>query len=171
MYHLFCNNKKLFLLQRPKENIISCNSSSTKHWQYVSESRFVAHYTPFNAHTHATLLLCIFQGHLHPYRAPIESIQSIQPSVHMKQLEDHCFDFHEILYWRLLWSHQFPLRRNNFNDHFRWSLTCRSADTLSITYCMFIRVKNVSNKSCRGKWITHFMFNTLFKVLQSLSKS
>ena len=85
-------------------------------------------------------------------------------SVRMEQLESHWTDFHEISYLSIFRKSvmKIPvfLKPDRNNVYFTWTLckfTIRSRWIL-------LRLKNVSDKSCRRNQNTHFVFNKLFSL-------
>jgi hypothetical protein len=72
-----------------------------------------------------------------------------------KQLENCRTDFHKILYWKIprgsMEPFQFLFRMDNFNIHFIWRPTCISAHISNVTWWVIVGVKNISNRSFRGK--------------------
>ena len=83
------------------------------------------------------------------------SCLSVHLPAHMEQLSSHWMDFHEILYMSIFWISvekiQVSLKSDKNNGYF----------TLRPRY-IFLRMKNVSDKSYRQNQNTHFMLNNFF---------
>ena len=89
-------------------------------------------------------------------------LASICPSVRTEQLGSHWMDFHEMCYLNIFRKSvdlQDPLKSDKNIGYFTWRPV----------YIFFIIprsvlpiMKNVSNRRCRWKRITHFMFNNFF---------
>jgi len=85
------------------------------------------------------------------------SCQSVRPSVRMERLGSHWTDFHEILYeyfskkklWRTLKFHYNRTRITGtlHEDQYNFLIISRS---------VLLRMRNVSDKVCRGNKNTHF---------------
>ena len=86
---------------------------------------------------------------------------SIRPSVRMEQLGSNWTDFHEILYLRI-----FRKSVDKFKFCYLIRITGTLYEDLKCAYnnirSVLLRVRNVSNKNCRGNQNTHFKFNNFF---------
>ena len=123
-------------------------------------------------------------------RATISFVLSVRPSVHMEQLSSHWTYFHEIWYYSTCrnsvclstWNNSVPtglifmkfdttvMCRNSLDKSQDDYTLARTAVTLhedvstfiTISWSVLLRMRNVSDRSCREKQNTHFMFNNLF---------
>jgi len=73
---------------------------------------------------------------------------SIRLSVRMKQLDSHWTDFHKIwcleIFGKYLEKIQVSLKYDNANGYFTWM----SMTTMTISRSLFVRIVNISDKSC-----------------------
>ena len=88
---------------------------------------------------------------------------SVCPSVRVEQLRSHWTDFHEILYLSIFRKS----RRENSSlikiGQEQLLLYTKTNITFSIiSHSILIRMRNVSDESCRENQNTHFMFDAFF---------
>ena len=89
--------------------------------------------------------------------------QSMRPSSRMEQLVSPWTNFHEMWYFsafrKTVEKIQFWWRYDKNNGYFTWRL-------LNIWSCLakfFLRVRNISDKRCRGNQHKHIAFNKFFE--------
>ena len=87
---------------------------------------------------------------------------SVRPSICIEQLRFHCTDFHGIWYLSIFRKSvekiQVPLKSDNNNRHFTW----RPIHILIISRSVLLRMRNVSDRSCRENQNAHFVFSNFF---------
>ena len=104
----------------------------------------------------------IFLGEFSNLRKATISFMSVSPSVRMEQLGCHQTYFHKILYLR-------TLRKSVKKFKFCYILTTIIGTIhedrytfLFISPSVFLRMKIISDRSCRENQITHFVFSNVF---------
>jgi hypothetical protein len=94
------------------------------------------------------------------WKATISFVWSV--FVRMEQLDCHWADFHQIWYLRRFRKSiervQISLGSNKNSGYF----ICRSIHILIISRSVLLRMRNISEKSCRENQNTHFVFNNIF---------
>jgi hypothetical protein len=87
------------------------------------------------------------------------------PFVHMKQLGSHCMDIHKVdilsIFFKSVKKIIMSLKSEN-------KIMCTLQEDqyiILITSPSILRMRNVSDKSCRRNQNTHFMFNNFFQKL------
>jgi hypothetical protein len=88
---------------------------------------------------------------------------SVRLSAHMGQLGSHSTDFHEIIrlstFWKICQENSSVIRNvprisgTLHEDRYKF---------LSASRAFLLRMKNLSDKSCRENQNTHFVFNNFF---------
>jgi hypothetical protein len=91
---------------------------------------------------------------------------STRHSVRMGQLGSHWTNFHEILYLRIFFRNSVEktdvsLKSDKNNGYLQW----RPIYLLIISSSVLLRMRNISNRSCRENQNTHFVFKNLFSII------
>ena len=80
----------------------------------------------------------------------------------MERLGSHWTAFHESLYWSIfrksVEKNHVSLKSDNNNGYFTW----RRYTFMIISRQILLKMRSVSDKSCRENKYTHFMFSDLF---------
>jgi len=86
----------------------------------------------------------------------------VRPSVRMEQLGSNWTDFHEISCWRIIRKSvhkiQLSLKSDKNNRYFTWRPIYNYISSRSF----LLRMRNVSNKSCRENQNAHFVSRNFF---------
>ena len=96
------------------------------------------------------------------WKATVSFLVSVHPSVHMEQLGSHWTDFHEI--WYLIF---FKNLSRKFKFHYYLIRITGTLHEDQYTFMMvsrsvLLRMRSVSDRSCRGNQNTRFMFSNCF---------
>jgi hypothetical protein len=96
-------------------------------------------------------------------KVTISFVLFVRLSVGMQQLGSHWTDFHEIWYLRIFRKSvekiQVSLKSNKNKGYFTWRPVYIVYD---ISLGSFLRMRNISDKSCRENQNTHFVFSNFF---------
>jgi hypothetical protein len=87
------------------------------------------------------------------------------PSVRMEQLGSHVTDFHEILYLNIFRKSVEKIQASLKSDQNNVTLREDQYTFFIISHSVLLRMRNVSDKSCRENQNTHFVFNKCFFLI------
>jgi hypothetical protein len=97
------------------------------------------------------------------WKATISFVMSVCLSIHMEQLSSHWTDIHEICYLRIFWKSVKKIPVSLKSDK---SNLCKDQYTFLTIPCSFLlRMRNVSDKSCRENQNTHFVFSNFYSKI------
>jgi hypothetical protein len=87
---------------------------------------------------------------------------SVHPSLCVEQLGFHLMNFHEIWYFSILKKTVKKIQVSLKSDKNNGSFTWRPLDFLIIYCSRLLRMRNVSDRSCKGNQNTYFVYNNFF---------
>jgi len=98
-------------------------------------------------------------------KATISVVMSVRPFVRMEQLSSHCTDFHEISYSSIFRKTVKKTEVSLKSEKKTGTLREDQYTFLIISRSVLLRIRNVSDKSCRGNQNTHLIFSNFFSIV------
>jgi len=95
---------------------------------------------------------------------------SVRPSVCVEQLGRHWLDSKEICYLNIFKKSVGKIQLSLKSDKNKGYFTGDQYTFLIISRLVLLRIKNVSDKSCRETRNTHFMFNKVYSKIVSFMR-
>jgi len=111
----------------------------------------------------------IFLGAFAQFReATVSFVMSVRPSVRMQQIGSNWMDFHKIWYFKYFFQNlSKKIKFHSIQTRITGALHGGRYTFLIISRSILLKMRNVSDKSCREYQDTHFVFSNIFsKILQ-----
>jgi hypothetical protein len=112
-----------------------------------------------NIETHFNTFLGAFEK---LWKATISFVMSVGPSVRKEKLCSHWTYFHELWYLRIFRKSVEKIQVSLNSDKNNWYFTWRPIFIFLSSRSFLSRMRNSSDKSCRGNQNTHFVSNNFF---------
>ena len=94
----------------------------------------------------------------------ISFVMSVRPSVRMEQLNSHWTDFYDIWYLRIFRKSVEKIQVSLKSDKNKGYFTLKPIYIFILSRSFLLRMRNVSDKSCRANQNKHFIFsNFIFR--------